>query len=155
MLYDRCKTTMFTGCWEFQGTKLETGYGRVVIEGRKVFAHRLAYSLKYGPIPEGMQVLHSCDNPPCCNPNHLFLGTQKDNMADMRSKGRQPDRRGQNAGGSVLTDEEVMDIYTRAHDTSAFAETQTQIGDSYGVSNTLVSRIKLGRRWNHITNHLK
>lgn len=75
-------------CWEWRGTR-PGEYGTVRIDGRGVLAHRLVYETAVEPIPEGMMVCHHCDNPPCCNPTHLFLGTAHDNIRDMMSKGRQ------------------------------------------------------------------
>jgi hypothetical protein len=86
------------GCWEWQGARTK-GYGMVghrrrANPGTRVKqVHRAAWELTYGPIPEGMFVLHRCDNPPCCKPEHLFLGTQKDNMQDCKLKGRNFDGR--------------------------------------------------------------
>ncbi len=74
-------------CWGWSGTT-NKGYGRINVGGNMVLAHRVAWELTSGLIPPGMCVLHSCDNPPCVNPNHLFLGTHADNMRDMRAKGR-------------------------------------------------------------------
>lgn len=77
------------GCWEFGGARLSSGYGKIALTRSKpVFTHRIAYQEMIGPIPEGMRVLHKCDNPPCCNPAHLFLGSDKDNWLDARAKGR-------------------------------------------------------------------
>jgi hypothetical protein len=78
-----------SGCWEFQGNRNKGGYGRIG-EGREnVFlAHRVAYHYLVTPIDESVDVLHRCDNPPCCNPDHLFLGSQSDNAKDMWAKGR-------------------------------------------------------------------
>lgn len=76
------------GCLEWSGVTNRRGYGRLQVQGRMVLTHRLAWELANGSIPEGMNVLHRCDNPPCCDPEHLFLGTQKDNVADMIAKGR-------------------------------------------------------------------
>ena len=77
-----------TECIEWRGTRTRSGYGQKVIKGKRYRTHRLAYEWANGPIPKGMLVLHSCDNPACCNPNHLFLGTQSDNMRDCANKGR-------------------------------------------------------------------
>lgn len=76
-------------CWEWQGCRISYGYGRVRYDGKTRFAHRVAWELTHGQIPDGLCVLHICDNPPCCNPAHLFLGTKADNNADKVSKNRQ------------------------------------------------------------------
>ena len=76
------------GCWEWQGARNKDGYGAVGIRDGNQRVHRLSYEANIGPIGD-MCVLHSCDNPPCCNADHLFLGTRKQNMADMVAKGRQ------------------------------------------------------------------
>jgi hypothetical protein len=76
------------GCWEWTAGRNEWNYGVFPIRGRNVYAHRFAYTRWVGPIPEGQKVLHRCDNPPCVNPAHLFLGTQQANVDDMYAKGR-------------------------------------------------------------------
>lgn len=78
------------GCWEWMGTRLPRGYGRTTIikGGRQMYTHRLAWELTHGPIPDGLFVCHTCDNPPCCNLDHLWLGTIKDNNQDCTKKGR-------------------------------------------------------------------
>lgn len=78
-----------SGCWEWQGHRLPKGYGHFRgLTAKNVKAHRFAYELLVGPIPDGLRVLHRCDNPPCVNPVHLFLGTDKDNSDDKIAKGR-------------------------------------------------------------------
>ena len=78
-----------SGCWEFQGCRLKSGYGKIsVTRSKPAFAHRVAYEQMVGPIEDGLFVLHRCDNPSCCRPDHLFLGTAKENWNDARAKGR-------------------------------------------------------------------
>ena len=76
------------GCWEWQAAKTRLGYGRFAPEGTTVKAHRVSFELCKGPIPDGMHVMHSCDNPPCVNPEHLSLGSNQDNVNDREAKGR-------------------------------------------------------------------
>lgn len=75
-------------CWEWIGNKLESGYGRIGYKRKRILAHRFAWELVNGQIPNSLLVCHSCDNPGCVKPNHLFIGTQTDNMRDMMKKNR-------------------------------------------------------------------
>lgn len=99
-------------CREWRGTRDRHGYGIIKIrsgnDAKTKRAHRVAWELINGAIPDGMYVLHRCDNPPCCNPTHLFLGTHADNMDDMKAKGRQAS--GEHHGRAKLTDGEVANI---------------------------------------------
>lgn len=107
-------------------------------------SHRLAYELSYGPIPDGLWVLHRCDNPPCCNPDHLFLGSHITNMADMRTKERS--LIGSKNHRAKLTEVDALLIRRRL----ASGEFQISIAKSFGVSQATVSGIKAGTRWKHV-----
>lgn len=88
------------GCWTWTGSTAGYGYGRVFVDGRQQSAHRVAWELTNGPIPEGLIVCHKCDNPPCVRPLHLFLGTHKDNSQDMVRKQRGPGQKNSVRRGS-------------------------------------------------------
>jgi hypothetical protein len=94
-------------CWEWIGGVSRKGYGQMAYEGRMHTAHRLAWTFTKGDIPEGLHVLHKCDNPTCCNPWHLFIGTHQDNMDDMVKKNRAV---GKKPNAKRLTDAEVLAI---------------------------------------------
>jgi len=125
-------------CREWLGGKTRGGYGELRWEGRPQYAHRLAYTEYVGPIPEGMQVLHSCDNRGCVNDEHFFLGTHTDNMADKIAKGRAA--RGERIGSAKLTEAQALAI-------RADPRPQHVIAAAYGVLPNNVSRIKSGHRW--------
>lgn len=132
-------------CWEFQGFRDSRGYGRLNVGGRPVPAHRVAWEAEHGPIPDGQLVCHHCDNPPCCNVAHLFLGTVADNNADMRAKGRARGnrQRGEQSPSARLSDEAVATIRAR------YAEggvTQRALGAEFGVTQAQVSNIVRGRQ---------
>lgn len=97
----KCKS----GCWEWTGASSNEGYGRVKVAGKLESPHRLMWEEENGPIPDGLWILHDCDNPPCVNPAHLFLGTRSDNMLDASKKGRtrgeRPERRTREKNGKV------------------------------------------------------
>ena len=77
------------GCWIWRGHRMEYGYGRISVDGRQRPAHKVAWEIDAGrPFPSGMNALHRCDNPPCCNPTHIYPGTQADNVRDMHRRGR-------------------------------------------------------------------
>lgn len=139
------------GCIEWGGVKVRSNgrdshrYGRLTRDGKKHLVHRVAFERAHGPIPDGMNVLHRCDNTSCCNPEHLFLGTQRDNMRDMSAKGRGskiggPRYRGEQAPGAKLTDHQVAEIRSRR----AQGETTVALGLAYSVHSSHVSRIARG-----------
>lgn len=135
-------------CWEWQRrSRHNHGYGtfrKTTYESVK--AHRLAYELEIGPVPDGLEVCHRCDNPPCCNPAHLFLGSHADNLQDMRAKGR--DARGERNGQAKLTDEVVATIRLRY---ASEAISQRALGREYGIGQSHVSDILGGRKRVHIS----
>lgn len=130
------------GCWEWTGATNEHGYGRLAAGlGKNFKAHRVSWELHNGPIPDGMNVLHRCDNPPCTNPEHLFLGTQKDNTRDMVSKLRM--KYGEKASWSKLTEEQVRSILSDSRP-------QRVIAQEYGICQQSVSSIKRRINWKHL-----
>lgn len=130
--------------WKWKGSKDGCGYGRIKINGKYHSAHRVSYIIFNGEIPEGMSVLHSCDNPGCVNPKHLHLGTQADNMREMAERGRS--QRGENHNNSKLTNKQVIDIRKKYE----LGLSQTVIGKEYNISNRYVSMIVNKKRWKHI-----
>lgn len=111
-----------------------------------VLVHRLTWINTNGPIPKGMCVLHTCDNPPCVNLDHLFLGTQADNIADMVAKGRQRGAPGSSNGFAKLTEGQVVAIKERL----AQGESGRNIANDYPVQETTISHIKTGRMWSQV-----
>jgi hypothetical protein len=105
------KSKGIEACWEWTASRNADGYGMIGIgKGSSKGAHRVSYLLNNGIIPDGYKVLHRCDNPSCCNPSHLFLGTQADNVADMVRKKRNVSHKGEKASGAKLTREEASAI---------------------------------------------
>ena|SRR5882762_6583647 len=129
------------GCWYFNGSRDSGGYG-LIWDGelRTILkANRAMWMVYNGPIPKDMNVLHTCDNPPCIKPLHLFLGTQYDNMQDMIAKGRGADRVGISNGNAKLTEAQVLEVFELLKEGKL---TQAEIGDRYGIAQTAVSYIK-------------
>lgn len=140
----RLKPNDATGCIEWQGARDKNGYGTLRSGGRDHKAHRLAYENANGAIPDGRLVCHSCDNPACCNPAHLFLGTSADNTRDMVTKGRS--LRGSRSHNAKLTESDIPKI--RALLASGIS--QQAIGSAFGVVQTVISRIHLRTTWSHV-----
>lgn len=134
------------GCIEFTGAKHSFGYGMFRYKGNAEVAHRVSWLLYCGEIPQGLKVLHKCDNPPCCNPEHLFLGTDADNIKDKIKKGRQPDQRGTQGPKAILNDDKVRIIHNRI----ARGDRLVDIALDYMVAPTTISGIKSGATWPHI-----
>ena len=142
-LESRSKRDPNTDCLEWQKGRSLDGYGRVKYRNERYSAHRLSWILTKGEIPKGKSVLHRCDNPPCINPDHLFVGDNFDNMADRKAKGRAPNQKGSANGHAKLTDDVVLAI-------RAAEGTQKSIAAKFGISQSTVSFLKTNKRWNHI-----
>jgi hypothetical protein len=133
-------------CWEWQGNRHPFGYGLFMLrQGYPASAHRFAWELHNGPIPAGMQVCHRCDNPSCCNPDHLFLGAPRDNSADMATKGRAA--RGERNSGAKLTAEAVRAARARH---AAGGITQKDLAVEIGLSHSATNAIICRRTWKHV-----
>jgi hypothetical protein len=130
-------------CLEWQGARHRQGYGVASLDGRPTKAHRVAFELVHGPIPDGLDVLHRCDNPPCWNPHHLFVGTARDNIRDSVAKGRWVRRKGEHHRDAKLTEADVLAI-------RASRERQVDLADKYGICQSVVSAIKLRKIWKHV-----
>ena len=132
-----------TPCVEHVGTKVKGGYGRVYYDGRMQLAHRVAWQKANGPIPEGFVVCHRCDNPPCINADHLFVGTQTDNMADMAKKGRGKNARGEKHYITTLSERDVECI----REFPKYYGYAKVLSQQYGVTTTTIRNIRAGRTW--------
>lgn len=144
--WQRVDISDFFGCWEWTAGKTDNGYGRISNGEREVRSHRFAFELAYRPIPEGLLCLHKCDNKLCCNPNHLYLGTHKDNNRDRSVRNRDSWPRGMNASAAKLTNEDVWKIRVLL----AEGLTERKIASKFGVEKTAVHKIKHGKSWGHI-----
>lgn len=140
-------------CWLWTGSFFKNGYGYHKLNKKKIRSHRLAWSYPDYVIPDGMYILHSCDNRSCCNPKHLFLGTHQDNMDDMIAKGRQasPEKishKGEANGNSKLTMSIAREIRLRFEVESI---SKRQLAREYSVSDTLIGYIVIGKIWQEPT----
>jgi len=141
------------GCWEWQSYRDKNGYGSTSVKGVNWFAHRLSWLFHFGPIPDGMGVLHKCDNPPCVRPDHLFLGTQTINMLDMLTKGREA--RGERRNVSNLTAELVIEIrreYAALPRRGLICAPNTAgpLADKFGISKRSLFHIVNREVWTHL-----
>ena len=131
-----------SGCWEWIAGKTKDGYGQLRINGVSYYAHRLSFGIANGPIPEGMDVLHTCDNPACIKPVHLFLGTQSDNVKDAAKKGRMP--KGSAHWKAVLTPDRVLELRRRKKNEKI---TYKQLGLEYHMHPAWVRDVVIGKLW--------
>ena len=136
-------------CWLWTGTRVD-GYGQLKRQDGQtnVAAHRASYEINRGHIPRGKVLMHSCDNPPCVNPNHLRVGTQRDNIMDMHKKGRASTKvlRGDQHGSSKITEAQVAEIRRRYAARAVAFCTQDSLAREYGITQAQVSRILSRKR---------
>jgi len=163
------------GCWLWTAAKDKDGYGRFQLQGRPVYAQRVAYQLCVGPIGQGLLALHRCDNPPCVNPAHLFLGSVRDNAEDASTKGRaatgersgshthpecrayglrnarytHPENtaRGERSGASVLTEAQVVEIRSLY---AAGKHSYSQLSSMFGPNKGHIGKIIRRELWTHV-----
>lgn len=133
------------GCWAWLSYKDPFGYGRLNVGGKPVLASRISYLLHYGDIPDGLFVLHRCDNPSCVNPGHLFLGTQADNVADMETKGRSRKR---SLSGEQHHRSKVTNAIVRAIRRSPASD--ADMAAKYQISRATVHSIRHRKTWKHV-----
>lgn len=139
------------GCWYWTAGVNTGGYGRIFIKkigGKKerMLAHRLSFLLYKGEISQGLLVCHSCDNPLCVNPDHLFLGTQLDNVRDRDNKGRRPAPIGSKNNSAKINEYDVLEIRNMRSQKISYKE----ISDRYGLSVVTIKNICSNRTWKHV-----
>lgn len=133
----RSRQNLLTGCREWLGTKHSKGYGCIRFNRKMEKVHRVIWELMKGPIPEGMHVLHACDNPECCEINHLELGTNRDNINDKLKRDR---------GGRKLNTAKALEIIELVKS----GMKQKEVGEMFGVTQQTVSRVASAKRWAHL-----
>lgn len=140
-------------CWEWQGSRDETGYGRIVVTIRpgvhkNTRVHRIAYYLANGKDPGPLIVRHKCDNPPCCNPAHLEIGTHKDNTRDREERGRSRRAIGERHPSARLTEAQVLEMREKYSDDPG--GNAARAGREYGLSRQNARKVLDGTNWKHL-----
>jgi len=138
-------------CWLWNGARDYHGYGQVMLSSYGVqLAHRIAYILENGEIPEGLWVLHTCDVPACVNPSHLYVGTPTNNAQDRENRNRRIAPTGSLNGNAAFTEEQILKIRAIHSSTSKFKPTLQRIANEYSVSLGAIKKIVYKERWSHV-----
>ena len=163
-VWARIDTGTMSECWECDGHRVGWGYARICFKGKQHLAHRLIWMLVFGPIPDRLEVCHKCDNPPCCNPFHLFLGTSAENTQDAIAKGRfctgdrhptrirkvrgiaPPKRKTPSMTRGTLTESDVVAIRERR----MAGEFTKVLAEAYGVSKSTIEDVVFRRSWKQV-----
>lgn len=138
---------MTDSCWIWNGYRDKTGYGRMTYEGKAMLTHRLAWIITFGNIPSKKNILHICDNPPCVNPAHLYVGTQAENVRDRVIRGRSNYNRGEQCFNSKLNPSKVQAI-RRKYSTEKVST--YKLGEEFGVSHHTIRKVVQRRTWAHV-----
>ena len=133
-------------CWPWTAKRQPFGYGQLAVNGTNITAHRHAYQLIFGRVPDSLCVCHHCDNPPCCNPAHLWLGTHRENATDRTQKGRNSLFSREKNGSAKLTSEQVSEIRSRA----ASGESHRQIARDFPVCHQHIGKVITRETWQDV-----
>ncbi len=133
-------------CWEWKGHKSPEGYGHLHIKTGTTVTSRISWQIHYGEIPKGMLVCHKCDNPPCCNPKHLFLGTDLDNIQDRDKKKRNKQCKGRNHYKAEIVEADVINI----RNLNKEGMSQKELSKMYNLSQASISKILLRQGWKSV-----
>ncbi len=144
---EKWKLDKRSGCHVWKASTRGKGYGQFKLNYKNTSAHRVAYELAYGPIPESMHVCHKCDNPPCVNPKHLWLGTNEENIEDKSNKGRYNAARGSDNGSAKVTEKMAIKIRWLY---STGKHTQTRLATRFNISRGAVGQLIRKETWKHI-----
>jgi hypothetical protein len=145
--WEKVKRGLDDECWEWQAGRNAGGYGTFGTNHKSYLAHRFSWEIHYDKIPSGLCVLHQCDNPPCVNPDHLFLGNRLINKRDSIIKGRMKILRGESHSCAVLNEDDVHEI-RRLYATGKY--TQREIAERFEVGRSQIANILCGLAWTHI-----
>jgi hypothetical protein len=140
------KTESDEDCWDWIANSDDSGYGALKVDGIMQKAHRVAWELVHGKMPEGLCILHNCDRPSCVNIKHLRIGTQKENIGDMLKRGRGNHAKGERVNTAKLTEKQIPEIRLRLQQ----GEQQSLIAKSLGLCRGTINHIASNRTWTHV-----